>query len=75
MARNASSQFSFLSQAEARAYLAKFEGEFPAMTKDGMTHGDRIAAQRRVDFVTTAEEREASRRFNRAHPFTMRPWE
>lgn len=73
MARNASSQFAFLSQAEARAYLAKFDrGE---MERDGMTHGDRIAAERRADFVTTAEERESSRRFNQDHPFTMRPWE
>lgn len=68
------SQFTFFTPEAAAAYLAQYEGPFAA-DKSGDTHLDRIAAERRLLPVTTAEEREAARRYAKAHPFTMRPWE
>jgi hypothetical protein len=67
-------QFRFLSRQEAKAYLAQYEGP-SAAAKTGDSVGDRIAALRRIDYVTTAEERAAARDYARRHPFTLKPWE
>lgn len=60
-------QFRFLSQAEAREYLATTN-----QTSENI--GDRIAAARRVDYVTTAEERAAAHEFNLRHGRPLKPW-
>jgi hypothetical protein len=57
MSRSSTMQFAYLSRAEAEAFLRRC-----ALTSD--TVGDRIAAARRLDFVTTAEERAAVRACN-----------
>lgn len=57
MSRTASRQFSWYSREEAAAYLA-------SAVKMHENHGDRIAMERRLMPVTTAEERAASRAYN-----------
>jgi hypothetical protein len=54
MSRTASMQFTFLTREEAIAYLAKFEGP-NAVPRTAENHGDRIMAQRRVEYPPPAQ--------------------
>lgn len=65
MSRSATMQFAFLSREEAARFLAR-------SAPTGDSYGDRVAAQRRVDFVSTAEERAAVRRYNAEHGYDER---
>jgi hypothetical protein len=56
-------QFEYFDREKAARFLAQFEGDFP-IPKTAENHADRIAAQRRLEPVTTPEERAAVRAYN-----------
>lgn len=65
MSRSASQQFTLLSREAAQRFVDR-------CAPTGDSAGDRIAAYRRVDFVTTAEERAAVRAYNAEHGYDRR---